>query len=89
MAQSWASVGASVAPTADELIRNPDVLIGEAEDMIGYLESKAPLLDVVRREYELLYESLQKSIEAGSNTERKVEEIIAEITFTREQVSAS
>lgn len=91
MAQNWANTGASLsgAPTAEELLRSPDALINEAEDMIGYLESKTPMLDVVRREYEILYEGLQKSIEAGANTERKVEEIIAEITFTREQVGSS
>jgi hypothetical protein len=73
-------------PSAEELIRNPDALTGEAEDMLGFLESKGPAVDLIRREYEQLYDSLQKSIEGGVNTERKVEEIIAEITFTREQV---
>jgi hypothetical protein len=78
---------ATLAASVDEMIRNPDVLTGEAEDMLGLLESKGPMLDLVRKEYEHMYEQLQASIDSAINTERKVEEIFADITWTKEQVS--
>jgi len=79
----------SVPITADELLRNPDALAGEAEDLLSLIEAKGASFEAVRKEYEQICETLQKGLEGMANTERKVEEIVAEINFTREQVSPS
>ena len=76
----------SQAPSVEDLLRNPDALAVEVENMLTLLDSKGPALEMVQKEYEQIYEGLKRAIEGGGNTERKVEETVAEIAYTREQV---